>query len=362
MSGEKTNSEMMERAYSIIKECGTDSQHYLSFNEENTYFFGQESYGMISYLLVGKKALSLGDPVCKSEDTEMFISEYIDFCRKMGWKPIFNSVSSNIFGILEKLGFSVIKYGEEAILELSEYTLAGNRRAVLRRNVSKVDRSGITLQEYQPENGRDYVLEEKIADLSEKWFAHKKFHLRYTVGGLYFDKPYGRRYFITGDAKGNLSTVLSFLPYDGGKSFCIDVMYRNLDAVRGAMDHAIIASAMKLKAEGVNKISLGIAPLAGIDITKPGVSRAERLLNAIFNTMNSDYNFKNLYRYKKKFDPSKWEPRYLVYHKGISLVDLAISITHTKRGSADLILYAKYKFLLIIFNLLPRLNKIEKNK
>lgn len=157
--------------------------------------------------------------------------------------------------------------------------------------------------------------------------------------------------------RGNLLTVLSFLPYEGSKGFCVDVMHRKTDAMTGVMEHAIIAAVMKLKEEGVTKLSLGIAPLAGIDTTKPGTHRAEKLMNAIFHNMNSGYNFKNLHRFKKKFDPTIWKPRYLVYHRDISLVNLAVSITNTKRGSADIILYAKYKFFLIAVTL--GLYKIE---
>ena len=124
-----------------------------------------------------------------------------------------------------------------------------------------------------------------------------------------------------------------------------------MNAMTGVMEHAIIATAMKLREEGINEVNLGIAPLAVIDVAKPDVSRAEKLLNSIFHNMDSGYNFKNLYRFKKKFDPSIWKPRYLVYHCGISLVDLALSITNTKRGSADLVIYAKYKFFLIAVTL-----------
>lgn len=38
---DKSQSEQMEKAYSIIKQCSSDSQHYLSFNEEN--FFSSAS-------------------------------------------------------------------------------------------------------------------------------------------------------------------------------------------------------------------------------------------------------------------------------------------------------------------------------
>lgn len=351
MGIEKIKSEKMEHAYSILKDCSMDSQHYLSFKEDNMFFFGENVYGMISYVLAGKKAMSIGDPVCKPDDMERLTDEYINFCVKMGWKPIFNSVSGYMAETLKKHDYSVLKYGEEAILELSEYTLAGGTRATLRRNVSKVEKSGVTLREYRPQNERDYALEKEITDLSEKWYADKKYKMNYSIGSLDFDEPYDRRFFVTIDANGCLLTFLSFLPYEVGKSFCVDIMHRKMDAMTGVMEHAIIAAAMKLKEEGICKLSLGIAPLAGIDASKPDASRAEKLMNAIFHNMNSGYNFKNLYRFKKKFDPTVCEPRYLVYHDDISLVNLAVSITNTKRGSPDLVLYTRYKFFLVAVSL-----------
>lgn len=349
MGAPKTNTANMERAYAILKECSMDSQHYLTFNEENTFFFGSEVYGMIAYTLAGKKAMSIGDPVCKPNDMERLTHEYVAFCKNMGLKPIFNSVSGHMADILKKLGFRVLQYGEEAILNLSDYSLAGKYRAALRRNVANVNKSGVTLLEYRPQNGRDYALEAKIDELAENWFAAKGYRLEYTVGNLDYEQPYDRRFFVSKDENGNLLTVLSFMPYEDGKSFCIDVMYRNPDSMTGAMEHAIISAAMKMKEDGVDKVSLSIAPLAGIDVTKPGVTRAERLLNAVFHYMDSGYNFKNLYRFKKKFDPSIWEKRYLAYHRNISIVSLATSITNTKQGSPDLVLYARYKVFLVGF-------------
>ncbi|CAM4039262.1 phosphatidylglycerol lysyltransferase domain-containing protein [Saccharibacillus endophyticus] len=128
-------------------------------------------------------------------------------------------------------------------------------------------------------------------------------------------------------------------------------MHRKLNAMTGVMEHAIISAAMKLKEDNVNKLSLGIAPLAGIEVTEKDLSKAEKLMNAVFHNMSFGYNFKNLYRFKKKFDPTAWTPRYLIYDSDISLMELAISIAHTKRGATDLTLYAKYKLFFIKYSL-----------
>ncbi|MDR3296405.1 MAG: phosphatidylglycerol lysyltransferase domain-containing protein [Clostridiales Family XIII bacterium] len=349
--------EHMERAYHIVKQYGADSQHYLSLCEENRYFFGAENCGVVSYALTGKKAMSLGDPVCKPEDTELLMAEYIEFCGKMGYKPIFNSVSGGAAEILVRHGYKAVKYGEEAVLKLLEYTLDGGQKAALRHNVNKVSKSGVMLSEYRPSDGRDYALEKETAALAEAWFAGKKFKLGFSVGDLRFDQPYDRRYFVTKDVNGDLLTVLSFLPYRGGEGYCIDVMYRKTDAPTGVMEHAIVTAAAQMKNDGVREVSLGLAPLAGLDVNNRNVSRAEKMMNAVFCNTDFGYDFKNLHRFKKKFAPTVWEPRYLAYHRGISLVDLAIAVTTAKRGSVDLALYAKYKLFIISFNLFPGRHK-----
>ncbi|MCD8022439.1 MAG: phosphatidylglycerol lysyltransferase domain-containing protein [Lachnospiraceae bacterium] len=349
---EELQSEVLERAAGIVRAVGTDSQHGLTLNPQSSFYFGKSVCGVIPYTLTGKRAMSQGDPACALEDMGTLTDEYIAFCKEKGYKPVFNSVSGEMADLLSARQYSVLKYGEEAILELTSYSLSGGKKGTLRRNVAKLDRAGIRSEEYCPDTGRDPSVEREIAKLEEQWFADKKLKLTYSVGDLQFERPYGRRYFLTRDAQGELQTVLSFLPYKGGKGYCIDVMYRKLDGPTGAMEHAIISAAMKMKADGVEEVSLNIAPLAGIDITQPDTGKIEELMHVIYTNMDFGYDFKNLYRFKSKFDPTVWKPRYLVYDKRVSPVRLATSITRTK-GAADVRLYMRYKKFFVSYLLFP---------
>ncbi len=183
----------LDRVYSIITQCGQDSLHYLSLNKDNSFFFAEKVRGVVAYTLVGKRAMSLGDPVCKPEDMELFVNEYLDFCSKEKRQPIFSSASEQVSEILKKHGFTSLKYGEEAILKLSEYTFPKSSTA-LRRNYNKVEKAGAVLKEYCPGIERDYDLEEKIQQLAEQYYASKGYKLEYSVGDLDFNCPYDRRY------------------------------------------------------------------------------------------------------------------------------------------------------------------------
>lgn len=349
---EESRTDVREQAYRIIRRFGNDSQHCLCLNGENSFFFGSEVCGVIPYTLSRRKAMSQGDPACRPEDTGILLDEYLAFCRENGYRPVFNSVSADVADQLRTKGYRVLKYGEEAILDMGSYSLSGGKKGALRRNTAKLNRAGVTLEEYSPEDTRNFSLEHEIAGLEEQWYEGKRLRLTYSVGDLHFEEPYGRRYFITRDSEGQLQTVLSFLPYHRGRGYCVDVMYRRPDGLTGAMEHAIISAAMKMKEDGVEEVSLNIAPLAGIDVTKPDTNRVERLMYAIYQNMDFGYDFKNLYRFKSKFGPTTWKMRYLVYDPKMPLLNLALSITNTK-GVRNIRFYLRYAGFFVSLLLYP---------
>ncbi len=330
------------RAEQMIQSLGKDPLQILALESENIrYFFGPDECGVICYTLSGRRAMSLGDPICEAEDTRRLIASYFAYCEDHEYRCIFNSVNQDAADALRAAGYFVAKYGEEAILDLADYTLSGSQRGAMRRNVAKLDRLGCTSREYRPAEERDHALEEEILALQNAWQDEKQMKLTYSVGELQLDHPCGRRYFLTSDAEGRLLTVTSWLPYAQNRGWCIDVMYRQPDGPTGAMEHAIISAVSALRADGAREISLNLAPLAGIDVSSPETSQTERFMHAAFCSMDYGYDFQGLYRYKEKFGPSLWRPRYLACDRRISTVRLATSIANVK-GARDMRLMMHY--------------------
>lgn len=177
------------------------------------------------------------------------------------------------------------------------------------------------------------ILENKIDEVSAQWFKSKKGQLSFSVGEMHLDNPLDRRYFISLDSTDNVQAILMFSPYNTRKGYFLDVMRRRLDSVPGAMEHAIITSAMKMKEEGVETVSLGIAPLVGIDSKHEKATSLEKCMNYIYNNVKCDYEFKKLYDYKKKFSPTNWVERYVAYDKGISLIKIGYVMIKAKNGN-----------------------------
>ena len=77
------------------------------------------------------------------------------------------------------------------------------------------------------------------------------------------------------------------------------------------METIIYDAFQVFKEEGVEYGSLGVAPLAGLDDNSH--NSMERLLQFVYDHLNSCYGFRNLYRAKEKYSPTKWVPSYYAY-------------------------------------------------
>jgi lysylphosphatidylglycerol synthetase-like protein (DUF2156 family) len=71
-----------------------------------------------------------------------------------------------------------------------------------------------------------------------------------------------------------------------------------------------------LCAEGYEMASMGLAPLALLDDPDlSGHPRLTSLMRFVYQRVNNSYDFKLLYRYKAKYHPHAWEPRYFCFNQ-----------------------------------------------
>jgi len=312
----------LEYVLHTVKKYGQDSLSYLTLEKGNKYFISQSYEGFIAYIIVGKIAVCLGNPICAQDNLRKLTNEFKKFCQENKLKICFSSVHGEIVKILEQDGYCLAKYGEEAILDLNTYTTAGSKKVKLRQKLRRAEKFGINTIEYQPQKCRDFVLEQKIIQVSEEWYADKNGKLTFTLGEINLEQPLERRYFLAMDEDRDVQAVLVFSPFQCGAGYFLDVMRKRKNTVPGVMEKAIIDSAWQMKEEGVQCLSLGLAPLAGIE-KKEKMNLLEKCFYFTYKHLNQNYGFKSLYDYKKKFSPSRWEERYVVHESTLSCFKVA---------------------------------------
>ena len=116
----------------------------------------------------------------------------------------------------------------------------------------------------------------------------------------------------------------------------IDLMRHATDAPNGVMEFLFTALIMQLKADGVARFSLGMAPLSGLEARR-GASLWTQFGAQIYRHGGHFYNFEGLRRFKEKFDPD-WRPRYLACPTALPpvgpLTDASLLIAGGARGLA----------------------------
>ena len=98
-----------------------------------------------------------------------------------------------------------------------------------------------------------------------------------------------------------------------------DITRRSHDAPSGITEKIMYEAFQVFKKEGIQSVSMGLAPLANVieDSETPG--SAEKLLNFVYEHLNSCYGFKNLYRAKESYSPTEWFPGYYAWLPGTKI-------------------------------------------
>ncbi|MCX7714740.1 MAG: phosphatidylglycerol lysyltransferase domain-containing protein [Clostridia bacterium] len=300
---------------------------YVAVENDKKYFFGNKVEGAIAYVTVSGVAVCAGDPICREEDYAVLLGQFITYCKQNDLDICFCQTTEKFLPCFRSMGFGIKKYGEEAMFDLQTYTISGGKAAKVRQAINNANREGIDVIEYKPLEGRNKELETKILDVSKEWLSFKKSgELSFMLGSVGLDNPMDRRYFVAVDRQQDIQGFVVFTPFNGKNGYYADVTRRRKSAPIGVMEKIVISAFEIMKSEGVAWGSLGLAPLANVKENEGIKTLVDGALEFIYEHMNNFYGFKTLHQYKKKYNPTCWEPRYLVYYPKVFTPKIAYAI------------------------------------
>jgi phosphatidylglycerol lysyltransferase len=314
----------------ILAEHGRSSLDFFKLWPEKSYFFSRDQRCCIAYKTAWSVAVSLGDPVGPEEELESITAAFCRFCSDNGWGVAFYQVLPDLLPMYRRLGFQVLKIGEEAVVDLEHFSSDTINTKGFRRTRHKFEREGYTLARYLPPHPS--ALLDEVEQVSREWLSLPGRRERgFTLG--HFQRSYLNEtpLFILRERTGRVIAFVNEIPaYRPGEA-TIDLMRHRLEMPNGAMDYLFLGLLLALKQQGYQRFSLGLAPFAGVG-ERPGASIEERALHQFFEHLNRFFSYKGLRNYKAKFDPL-WEERFLVYQGGPpGLVRLGIAMASLTEG------------------------------
>lgn len=303
-----------EQLESWVRQYGTNSSSYVLLEGPKSYFISPNVEGFIAYQTSLGVAVIGGDPVCAPDDRETLIREFVT---AMGDRPVCAyQVTPETLAAFRRAEFRDVQIGNEAIFDLSRFSLAGGHMELVRAATNKARREGVVVFEHYPNALAAERINAELSEVSSEWLRTRGNHeMGFLLGSPSLDGKTAKRFFVARSAE-RVEGFIVCEPIYGRNGYYLDCTRRRPDAKRGTMELLTSEIFRRLREEGCEICSMGLAPLAKLDdpdlISYP---RLTKLMQFIYDRAEGAYDFKHLYRYKAKYHPHAWERRYLTFNQ-----------------------------------------------
>src|SRR4026207_1534779 len=123
-----------------VRRYGANSSSYVLLEGPKQYFTSTHVDGFIAYQVSAGVAVVGGDPVCASESAHILLE---DFLASVPKRPVCAyQVSRATLDAFRRAGFKDVQIGNEAIFDLTKFTLAGGQLELVRAATNKARREG----------------------------------------------------------------------------------------------------------------------------------------------------------------------------------------------------------------------------
>ena len=302
-----------------------DSLAYFATRRDKSVIFSPDDRAAVTYRVVAEVSLASADPVGHMSSWPGAIEAWIAEARKFGWFPAALSASEAGASAYVAAGLRAMEIGDEAIIEVESFALAGPTMAPVRRAVERVQRAGYTLTVARhgdlgdggadpPRGGRRPVAGgRRRAWLLDGAVAPRRSG-RPTVRG-------GARQGCERRAQG--LAVLRAV----GTPRAISRPHAARPGRRERLTEFMVAGLVDACRDlGIVRISLNFAMFRGIfsAAERVGAGPVMRLTGAMLSVASKFWQLESLYRSNAKYLP-RWVPRYMCHSPSMNVTRAAIA-------------------------------------
>ena len=311
-------------ARKIVEQYARSSLDWLKLWPPKSYFFSPSGHCVIAYAVANDVTVCLGDPVGPEAEIEVTARKFLKLCKDKGWGVAFYRTCADLLPVYRRLHLRKLKIGEDAIVDLSEFSLAGRSKRDIRSKAHHFEELGLRVVEYQPPLSPDTLVQ--LRNVEEQWLKIPGRRERtFAVG--HFDRDYLRSTPVLAviDRNGRFLAFINLISANPSE-IAGDLMRRGTEVPNGITDYLLLKLIQYASDRGYSRVDLGLAPMTGFKVGERATVE-ERVINGVLQKFNFLFRFRGLYQYKAKFATS-WEPRYLMYKNLLQLPRIAFALLH----------------------------------
>jgi len=302
-----------------------DSLGYFALRDDKSVIWSPTGKSGICYRVVAGVMLAAGDPLGDSEAWPGAIAEFLGEAARHAWRPAVMGCSELGAEVWCREGdLTALELGDEAIVNVVDFSLAGRQMRNVRQMVNRVAKNGYTAEVRRvgdiPRQELDRVIRE-----ADRWRgAHVERGFSMALGRL--GVPGDEKcVLVTAKENGVLRAVLQFVPW-GIDGLSLDLMRRDKTAQAGLNDFLIVEAIKAAPGLGVKRVSLNFA------MFRAALERGERIgagpvlkaWRGLLVFLSRWFQIESLYKFNAKFAPV-WEPRFFVFTSGRDAPRIALA-------------------------------------
>lgn len=310
--------------------------------ERGGYRYWFEGSSCVAYRLVGTTRVVAGEPLAAPADRGGVADRFGRDAREHGHRVVWFGVDDDFMARVRGVGLDVdaLHVGAEPTWSLTqphgrERGLASQCRRAYRKGVRV--RAAARHELADP----DSPLRRRIATLIEDWHATRPMPpMDFVVRVDPFVPGVDRRIYLA-ECRGRLEACLVAAAMPACRGWFFENILRSRTAPNGTIETLICVALDDATARGDAVASLGLAPLADIDVTT-GPHRWLRFgLRACYRHLGQLYRFRSLHAFKARMRPHRWERRYIAVVGGrLGLRDVVAVLRAFAGGSLSRFLVA----------------------
>ncbi|MDT4893065.1 MAG: lysyl-tRNA synthetase, class [Pseudonocardiales bacterium] len=309
----------------LTAQGGRDSLGYFALRRDKSVVWSPSGKAAITYRVVLGVALASGDPIGDPEAWPGAVAAYRNLVEEYAWTPAVIGCSELGATVYQReLGLMALTLGDEAIVDVADFSLDGRPMRGVRQACTRAARGGydVDVRRVRELDRTEIVQLSKAAEAWRGDAVERGFSMALSRLG---DPADGACVVATAHRDGRLQGLLHFVPW-GADGLSLDLMRRDREADNGLNEFMIASVVERCPELGVRRLSLNFAVFRdalerGGRIGAGPVLRAWRRLLIFASRW---WQIETLYRFNVKFRPC-WEPRFISFPSTRDLPRIAVA-------------------------------------
>ena len=313
----------------LADQVDSDSLAPFATRQDKSYVFSADGRAAIGYRVVLGTAVVGGDPVGSPEQIGAAMGAFLEVCKRHGWRPAVLGATDQAAEQWRQHRLRGLVIGDEAVLDVSTFSLQTRRMRNVRQAVSRTRNAGVEVTFGPPSAD----LERELRPVLDDWLAGRQLRgFSMNLDEMLADRPDT----LIGTARtgdGEPVAFARFIRCAGGQTLTLDVAPRRRDAPNGVVERLIVEAVAYARSAGVREVSLNFAAFRRVFESPAALSRVVARLTHIADPW---IGIGPLYRFCAKFDPH-WRQRSLMMRswRSIAAVGAAAIMTELRPSTME---------------------------